>query len=520
MIFKKRTALTLNAVLLGACASLPEAPATLATVSADDHQLMLSRAGVATVIHEAESEIEAVAGNGRQLLWIEDAEAALWAGELGDQRLDANKLANLDHDADGLCFAPVAPGVFDVLISDGDGRVFQYWLDWASQSLRPVRSLHTNPDIEQCLLTANELLLNDPYLGPVRADRNPESDAILQPLAAPLTAAQQSQLDSGSYLMFADTLHGMPEPEVPGVHADRETTPVQGPGDAADDPAILAAADGNFWVVGTDKKRGLAVYSADGELRHFLPEGRENNVDALPLGDDRFLLAASNRTHKSIDLFMADMQADSIALTQRIPVSLEDPYGLCMGRNATGQPLVFIGDSEGRVEYWRLAGDQASKRRDFDFDSQTEGCVYDARRHLLYVGQEDRGIWQIDPESGERRLIESIEQGHLVADVEGLDIYDGEQRWLIASSQGDDSYVVYELDPWRYVAKFRIVPDYARGIDGVSETDGLAVSTAALTGYPKGVLVVQDGRNRAPAAPQNFKLVDWRQIEALLNAAP
>ena len=67
------------------------------------------------------------------------------------------------------------------------------------------------------------------------------------------------------------------------------------------------------------------------------------------------------------------------------------------------------------------------------------------------------------------------------------------------------------LIPGRYVAKFRIVPDYARGIDGVSETDGLAVSTAALTGYPKGVLVVQDGRNRAPAAPQNFKLVDWRQ---------
>ncbi|MBO6751879.1 MAG: hypothetical protein JJ903_02235, partial [Spongiibacter sp.] len=61
MIFKKRTALTLNALLLGACASLPEAPATLATVSADDHQLILSRAGVATVIHEAESEIEAVA---------------------------------------------------------------------------------------------------------------------------------------------------------------------------------------------------------------------------------------------------------------------------------------------------------------------------------------------------------------------------------------------------------------------------------------------------------------------------
>jgi 3-phytase len=64
--------------------------------------------------------------------------------------------------------------------------------------------------------------------------------------------------------------------------------------------------------------------------------------------------------------------------------------------------------------------------------------------------------------------------------------------------------------------KLRIGANHRAGIDGVSETDGLAVSHRALPGYPKGILVVQDGRNRAPAAPQNFKIIDWGEIEQLM----
>ncbi|MGB1906025.1 MAG: phytase, partial [Spongiibacter sp.] len=134
------------------------------------------------------------------------------------------------------------------------------------------------------------------------------------------------------------------------------------------------------------------------------------------------------------------------------------------------------------------------------------------------VGETDRGIWRIDLESGDKTLVEDMAAGHLVAEVAGLDIYrDKDQSWLIASSQGDDSYVVYQLEPWQFVARFRIGPDYHRVIDGASATEGLAVSAAALPDYPKGVLVVQDGRNRAPEAAQNFKVVDWRKIAELLE---
>ena len=156
----------------------------------------------------------------------------------------------------------------------------------------------------------------------------------------------------------------------------------------------------------------------------------------------------------------------------------------------------------------------------WDFDTQTEGCVYDAEENALYVGQEELGIWRFGLSDGSRTLVEAIEAGNLVADVEGLDIYRrGDQRWLVASSQGEDAYAVYAMDPWRLVAKFRIGADYQRGLDGASETDGLAVTSAPLPGYPLGILVVQDGRNRSPQANQNFKVVDWRKIEALIKTA-
>ena len=59
--------------------------------------------------------------------------------------------------------------------------------------------------------------------------------------------------------------------------------------------------------------------------------------------------------------------------------------------------------------------------------------------------------------------------------------------------------------------------DYENGIDGVSETDGLSVSSMPLPGYPAGVMSVQDGYNVAPGENQNFKVVDWRAVQALID---
>ena len=59
----------------------------------------------------------------------------------------------------------------------------------------------------------------------------------------------------------------------------------------------------------------------------------------------------------------------------------------------------------------------------------------------------------------------------------------------------------------------------AAGRNRVTHTDGLDVSSAALPGFPRGVLVVQDDGNPDPEVDQNFKVVDWREIEKVLAAA-
>ena len=121
--------------------------------------------------------------------------------------------------------------------------------------------------------------------------------------------------------------------------------------------------------------------------------------------------------------------------------------------------------------------------------------------------------------SVERTLFAAIDgnASGLVADVEGLDLYElDDARYLVASSQGDHTLIVYDLDSANQLTKFRVGP--SDQIDGVSETDGIAVYEGSMPGFPNGALIVQDGLNEDNGVPvnQNFKWIDWAQIQALL----
>jgi hypothetical protein len=111
-------------------------------------------------------------------------------------------------------------------------------------------------------------------------------------------------------------------------------------------------------------------------------------------------------------------------------------------------------------------------------------------------------------------LVDSIANGHLDGDVEGLALYHaaGGRGYLIASSQGNDRFVVYDRSyPHAYRTTFAIGENAAVGIDAVGDTDGIEVANVWLgSGFPGGVFIAQDGTN--PGANQNFKLVDWRDI--------
>ncbi len=103
----------------------------------------------------------------------------------------------------------------------------------------------------------------------------------------------------------------------------------------------------------------------------------------------------------------------------------------------------------------------------------------------------------------------------LVADVEGLALAPegANGGWLIASSQGDNSFALYRLPDLTPAGRFRI----GKGRFGsVEETDGIALALGDTgPAYPGGLFVAQDGEN--PPHAQNFKLLPWAKVRDALD---
>jgi 3-phytase len=309
------------------------------------------------------------------------------------------------------------------------------------------------------------------------------------------------------------------------VRARDETRPVPHGGDAADDPAIwVAGRRARSTIIGTDKQGGIAVYTLGGRQIQYRRDGRLNNVDlrhGFPLGGGRVtLVTATNRSNNTIAIYRVNRSTRKLA---RVPGSFRagiGVYGLCMYRSPGGRYYVVITSASGRVEQWRVVGRgngvDARRVRSFAVRSDSEGCVADDQLRRLYIAEEGAGIWRFraDPGRGNRRrrIDRTGGSGRLEADVEGLAIAKTGRRsgYLLASSQGNSTFVVYGRRRNRYVKTFEIVG--GRRTDGVSDTDGIEVTTARLGGsFPSGLFVAQDGNNNRPRH-QNFKLVPWRAI--------
>ncbi|MEO1007445.1 MAG: phytase [Planctomycetota bacterium] len=362
-------------------------------------------------------------------------------------------------------------------------------------------------------------------------------------------------------------------PRIPVVLATVETEPMPSEDDAADDAVVWPFMPGSQEhagaIVGTDKRGGLAVYDLQGRERQYSFDVRPNNVDfrlARLIGDDaptRPVFAASDRRGGGFEMFAVPPSHNKgwpLLAGVEVPEpseQLDEPYGLCMYRSAsTGKIHVFVNDKSGRVQQWRLdllgdltglstiTGYSPRLVRTFNVGGQVEGMAADDELGWLYVGEERTGLWRYHAEpwtlpedhpfsteesDHERAPVDLVEpHGRLTADVEGVDIAiegpDG-AGYLLVSSQEADRFDAYERrPPNRYVGSFRV--GGGDGIDDVSHTDGLAVYVGDLgPGFPHGVLVVQDDENTLGSgtdgerANQNFKLVPWERVRAVLESA-
>lgn len=305
------------------------------------------------------------------------------------------------------------------------------------------------------------------------------------------------------------------------VRAVAETVPVgTSQADAADDPAIWRnrRRPGASLIVATDKKAGLYVYGVDGAVRHFVAAGRVNNVDLVDLGRRGVIVVASDRNDEAralLQLYRLNTRTAQLVSLGAVEGGAGEAYGVCLLPRRGGVDAFSV-LKDGRVLQVRvdIGGERPTGTtvRSFRLATQTEGCVVDPRTRTLFVGEEDRGIWAFDLRGAGPvgRLFAAADGRQLVSDVEGLALMPVGRRggWLVASSQGDNSYALYRLADGRPAGRFRVV---AGRVGSTEETDGIAVAPGSFgRDYPDGLLVVQDGDNGAAA--QNFKLVSWRDV--------
>lgn len=325
----------------------------------------------------------------------------------------------------------------------------------------------------------------------------------------------------------------------PGVTADFETTPVASADDAADDPAIWInyTDPAQSLLVCSNKKSGIVVYDLEGNTVGSYEIGKINNVDVrqgIWLNDSTKvdIAAGSNRTDNTISVMQINPDGSlTDILARKIQSGFAEVYGFCLYHDIPNRKVyAIVNDKEGMVEQWLLFGNgsmnmEGQLSRTFRAaSSQLEGCVADDELGYLYIGEEDKGIWKFNADPSAEptaKLVDDLSNPALKDDIEGLTIFykANGTGYLIASSQGNNSYAIYTREgDNRYLGSFRIIDSEAT--DGVSETDGIDVTSVALGPlYPEGIFIVQDGYNHEnkELVNQNFKVVNWEKIPKSLN---
>ena len=326
------------------------------------------------------------------------------------------------------------------------------------------------------------------------------------------------------------------------VTATMETAPAINIGDAIDDPSVwVHPSDPSLsTIIDTDKRElgGLNVYDLSGNRLYFYQDGRLNNVDVrynFPLGGSPVdLVGASNRVARTLDFYRVNAADRSLTAIGTFPVSaaIATPRGFALYHSpATGKYNAFVSDV-GHTDQYEISGATGSVTgtlvRQFTLPNPTEGLVADDELQRVYVAEENiGGVWRYGAEPGDGTTGVKIDSttetgGNIVQDVKGLSIYygSGGAGYLLAASQGGNSFHVYNRGDNAHVGEFKIIA--GNGIDEVTGEDGIDVTNVALGGaFPQGFFITQDHVNsnagNGNSGNQNEKVVPWQSIASAMS---
>jgi 3-phytase len=112
-------------------------------------------------------------------------------------------------------------------------------------------------------------------------------------------------------------------------------------------------------VIGTNKKRGLAVYDLSGKEIQFVADGQMNNVDHrddFPLdGKNVPIVTASNRSNNSIAIYKINTETKRLENVAVGIIKTFEAYGSCMYHSSKSGKFYYFGTSkQGLVEQYEL----------------------------------------------------------------------------------------------------------------------------------------------------------------------
>jgi 3-phytase len=344
-------------------------------------------------------------------------------------------------------------------------------------------------------------------------------------------------------------------PAPPRIQPIAHTDPV--PHDA-DDPAIWVhpTDPGRSLILATDKvekQGGLYVFGLDGRLRQSVtPIDRPNNVDieyGVTLGGRQIDLAVlTERKQHRLRLFTIPAddgklvelapQGAGIPVLEGLSGEATEPMGVALYKRPHDGALFAIvaPKTGGTTDYlwqYRLSDDERGGvkgtlvRRFGNFSrrgaapgeiGEIEAVTVDDELGYVYYSDERFGIrkWQADPDHADA--------GRELA-VFGTDGYEGDREGLAIYVQRDGGgkptptgYIV-SSDQVEGRTRVRLYP--REGAPGrphehlpvatlptaSDETDGLDVTSRPLPGYPRGLLVMMNSRQR------NFLIYRWEDVD-------